>query len=131
MANEFNLKTPKGDLLKIKNSNGEFRMHIEWKPGFDNELKQKFDNVQAIIDSEVLRLNNPYIPKDTGILIQSGIMNTEIGSGEVDYQTPYARKQYYIPMEHEGQRTNYWFEQMKADGGKEKILNAARRALGK
>lgn len=87
--------------------------------------------VQKVIDSEVLRLNNSYIPKDTGQLIRSGQQSTEIGSGEVVYQTPYARKQYYIPMEHEGQRTNYWFEHMKADGGKEKILNAARKALGK
>lgn len=87
--------------------------------------------VQKVIDSEVLRLNDSYIPKDTGQLIRSGQQNTEIGSGEVVYQTPYARKQYYIPMEHEGERCEYWFEQMKANGGKEMILNAARKAIGK
>ena len=41
--------------------------------------------VQQYIDSEVLRLNEPFVPKDTGELIQSGIKNTEIGSGEVKY----------------------------------------------
>lgn len=87
--------------------------------------------VQKVIDSEVLRLNDSYIPKDTGQLIRSGQQNTEIGSGEVVYQTPYARKQYYIPMEHKGQRSEYWFEQMKANGGKELIINAARKAIGK
>lgn len=87
--------------------------------------------VQKTIDSEVLRLNDPYIPKDTGQLIRSGQQNTEMGSGEVVYQTPYARKQYYIPMEHENGRCEYWFEQMKANGGKELILNAARKAIGK
>lgn len=86
--------------------------------------------VQQVIDSEVLRLNDPYVPKDTGELIRSGIANTQIGSGEVIYQTPYARRQYYIPMNHDGKRCAYWFEQMKNEGGKEKILNAARRAVG-
>lgn len=86
--------------------------------------------VQQVIDSEVLRLNDPYVPKDTGQLIRSGIQNTQIGSGEVIYQTPYARKQYYIPMRHTEGRTHMWFEQMKRSGGKEKILNAARRAVG-
>lgn len=88
-------------------------------------------NVQKVIDSEVLRLNNPYVPKDTGALVQSGTLNTEVGSGEVKYRTPYARKQYYIPMNHEGQRCAYWFEEMKRSGGKEKLLNVARKAVGK
>ena len=87
--------------------------------------------VQQVIDSEVLRLNDPYVPKDTGQLIRSGQQNSEIGSGEVIYQTLYARRQYYIPMEHDGERCEYWFEQMKANGGKELILNAARKAIGK
>lgn len=87
--------------------------------------------VQRVIDSEVLRMNDPYVPKDTGQLIRSGVQNTSIGSGEVTYQTPYARKQYYIPMEHEGMRCVYWFEQMKANGGKEKILNMVRKAIRK
>lgn len=87
--------------------------------------------VQQVIDSEVLRLNDPYVPKDTGQLIRSGIQNTQIGSGEVVYQTPYARKQYYIPMNHTEGRIHMWFEQMKRSGGKEKILNAARKAVGR
>lgn len=86
--------------------------------------------VQQVIDSEVLRMNDPYVPKDTGQLIRSGIQNTKIGSGEVVYQTPYARRQYYFPMRHSEGRTHMWFEQMKRSGGKEKILNAARRAVG-
>lgn len=86
--------------------------------------------VQQAIDSEVLRLNDPYVPKGTtGQLIRSGTQNTVIGSGEVIYSTPYARKQYYVPMKHTEGRTHMWFEQMKRSGGKEKILNAARKAV--
>jgi hypothetical protein len=84
--------------------------------------------VQKIIDSEVLRLCDPYVPKDTSQLIRSGIQNTQIGSGQIIYSTPYARKQYYIPMHHDGIRCAYWFEQMKRTGGKEKILAVAKKA---
>ena len=83
--------------------------------------------VQQIIDSECLRLMDPYVPLDTGALRDNGIINTKIGSGSI---IPYARKQYYIPMSHEGKRTDYWFEHMKNEGGKEKILKAAERAAG-
>ena len=54
--------------------------------------------VQQIIDSECLRLMDPYVPLDTGALRDNGIINTKIGSGSIIYNLPYARKQYYIPM---------------------------------
>lgn len=37
----------------------------------------------------------PYISKLTGALINSGILNTVIGSGYLVWRTPYARRQYY------------------------------------
>lgn len=86
--------------------------------------------VQKVIDSEVLRLCDQYVPLDTGALRDSGQINTRLGSGEVIYSTPYARKQYYIPMPHDGGRTDYWFEHMKNEGGKEKILDATKKASG-
>ena len=87
--------------------------------------------MQQVIDSECLRLMDPYVPLDTGALRDSGILHTTIGSGEIIYRSPYARKQYYIPMNHGNgsKRTAYWFEYMKKDGGTEKILRAARKAL--
>lgn len=92
--------------------------------GVDNKGR-----VQKIIDSEVLRLNDKFIPLDTGALRDSGKINTVIGSGEVIYSTPYARRQYYIPMNHTGQRCAFWFEQMKRQGGTEQILAAVRKEL--
>ena len=44
--------------------------------------------VQQFIDSEVLRLCDPYVPMDTGQLKQSGTRHTRIGSGRVVYKTP-------------------------------------------
>lgn len=83
--------------------------------------------VQQYIDSEVLRLNEPFVPRDTGALIQSGITNTDIGSGEVKYNTPYARRWYYMPANFQGapERGNYWFERMKQQYRKQ-ILQGAK-----
>lgn len=71
--------------------------------------------VQQYIDAQVLTLCEPMVPKDTGALIRSGITNTEIGSGEVKYSTPYARRWYYRPanFQEAPMRGNYWFERMK------------------
>lgn len=88
--------------------------------------------VQRTIDSEVLRLCDPYVPKDTGDLIRSGIIFTQLGSGKVVYQTPYARRWYYRPANFQGapKRGNYWFERMKKEGGRNKILKAAAAVSG-
>lgn len=51
--------------------------------------------VQKYIDSEVLRLNAPFTPFQSGQLIQSGIHGTDVGSGIVRYNAPYARYLYY------------------------------------
>lgn len=88
--------------------------------------------VQQYIDSEVMRLCDPLIPFDVGTLRDSGIQNTVIGTGEVKWRTVYARRWYYRPARFEGapQRGNYWFERMKREGGKEKILAGAAKIAG-
>lgn len=85
--------------------------------------------VQQFIDSEVLRLTDPYIPFDTGKLKQSGTQHTKIGSGNVIYKTPYARKQYF-ENKGSGLRGKQWFTRMKADH-KQQILNGAIKVAGK
>ena len=51
--------------------------------------------VQKVIDAAVIRECAPYVPFAEGILAGSANTATEIGSGEVVYDTPYARYQYY------------------------------------
>ena len=84
--------------------------------------------VQKFIDSEVLRLTDPYIPFDSGALKRSGTQNTKIGSGEVIYKTPYARKQYFA-NKGSGLRGKKWFSRMKADH-KKQILRDAKKVAG-
>lgn len=50
--------------------------------------------VQAIIDSECLRLMEKYTPMRTGILIKAATIGSVIGSGEIRQETPYAHYMY-------------------------------------
>lgn len=92
---------------------------------------EKGGKVQEYIDSEVLRLSEPFIPKDNGDLIRSGIQNTQIGSGEVKWRTPYARRWYYLNanFQESPKRGNYWFERMKQQY-RDNILKGAARIAG-
>ena len=61
------------------------------KSGITSALKK----AQAPLDSVVLQDSNYFVPVKTGTLQKSGIINTRIGSGEVIWSTPYARRLYY------------------------------------
>ncbi len=90
--------------------------------------------VQQFIDDSVLNYARPYVPFDTGILSDSGDMSTDIGSGEVVYQTPYARKMYYNPQfnfQSAPMRGAYWAERMIADRLDDIVDGAAKIAGGR
>ncbi|MCQ2485820.1 MAG: minor capsid protein [Clostridia bacterium] len=57
------------------------------------EEKKQF--AQKALDSVVLQDSNFYCPLKTSALQKSAINNTRIGSGEIIWKTPYARRQYY------------------------------------
>lgn len=84
--------------------------------------------VQQFIDTECLRLCSEKVPKDTSALIESGNIHTKIGSGQLEYRTPYARRWYYREANFQDapERGNYWFERMKQQY-KERILAGAQR----
>lgn len=85
------------------------------------------NRAQKWLDNEVLKDSTPYVPRLTGALERSGISGTKIGSGEVVYNTPYARRQYYGEFQHSKQAhtnaTRTWFETAKA-------INRAKWARG-
>lgn len=86
---------------------------------------------QKYIDSEVLRLSDPYVPSKTGKLRESAFRATEIGSGLICYDAPYARAVYYGMGASTGssKQGKLWFERMKADH-KEAILAGTRKVTG-
>ncbi len=83
----------------------------------------KYGAVQRLIDGEALSRCEPYTPKKSGALIESGRSTTKIGSGKICYSAPYARVQHGgvsksgKAMKYSGAplRGAYWFERMKAD----------------
>lgn len=111
--------------------------------------------VQKYIDSSVLRLSSPKVPFLSGMLEKSGNLHTIVGSGLVQYNTPYARFLYYgklmvgeqshSPWAKQGEikvlterdlqyngapiRGSFWFERMKAEH-KDSILRGAGKIAG-
>lgn len=113
--------------------NGSLRLELN---GIRESLEKRGllgnGTAQKYVDSEALRLCTPYVPKDTGELIRSGIRETKIGSGKIVYHTPYSRRWYYEPAKFQGapMRGNYWFDRMKNNGGKTSILRGLARLAG-
>lgn len=101
MADFFRLKTFECDINKVLKSRG----------------LEEGGKVQQFIDTECLRLSAEFAPFDQHILIESGNIHTKIGSGHLEYRTPYARRWYYMPAnfskDHNPKAGNYWFERMK------------------
>lgn len=86
--------------------------------------------VQTYIDTQVIKLCAPLVPKDSNALIDSAVANTILGSGEIKYVTPYARRWYYMPADFQEapQRGNYWFERMKQQYKEQILAGALERA---
>lgn len=92
--------------------------------------------IQQFIDSEVLRLMVPYTPMDTGAMIQSAIAGTVIGSGKIEYNSPYARYLYYgevygpnIPKKENGMIVGYWSPSKKQPTGRPLTYSTERHPL--
>ena len=110
---------------------------IVFNAEFANQSDALLSRKQKFVDSEVLRLSDPYVPMLTGTLKKTGITGTVLGSGEVDYTAPYARRNYYENGGRgkeglnasggvKGLRGKQWFERMKADH-KDEILKGAQK----
>ena len=84
-----------------------------------SRFNSKYELAQKYLDSEVLRDSAPYVPFRTGNLMNSGNTGTVIGSGNVIYNAPYAKRVYYgnnmnfSKLKHP-QATAQWFEKAKA-----------------
>jgi len=67
----------------------------------ENDLTAYFGiggEMQKAWDGIVLKGLSKYVPLDQGALIKSGTDNTFLGSGEIIYRAPYARRLYYNPQ---------------------------------
>ena len=104
--------------------------------GLDAALKplDPGGEVQTFIDTEFIKHCEPYVPRDTGMLEDSPWLSTDIGSGEIVYNTPYAKKMYTSPeLNFQGapMRGAFWAERMWADHGDDITNGAAKLAGGR
>ncbi len=138
----------------IKTADGS--MNLIWKPNFAQIWDSRYSMAQKFVDSEVIRLCGPYTPFETGMLQNSALSGTTIGTGEVIWNSPYAQFLYYghvmispstgstwakkgerkvltdRSLKYNGapKRGKLWFERMKADHREHIIRGAAKIAGG-
>ena len=86
--------------------------------GIKSDIESKIQQQQKYFDALVLQDSNFFCPIKTGTLQKSAIINSRIGSGELVWRTPYARRQYYEyskpPYQPNPNACGKWFEAAKA-----------------
>ncbi len=111
--------TPQGQVVTVRTKNGSVTARINWKPGFGPEFTRKMQSGQARFDQEVMKQMEPYMALDTGAMIASMRVATDVGSGLVRVRTPYARRRYYEPtrlgISRHPRGGPYYFNRMRAD----------------
>ncbi|XQY90644.1 minor capsid protein [Metabacillus sp. HB246100] len=88
-----------------------------------NMLKQKNERAlkeaQFILDEQILKDSNYYIPKQEGYLEKSGVLHSRMGQGHIEWRRPQARRLYYNPQYNFSKDANpnargLWYEAAKA-----------------
>ena len=59
------------------------------------KLTSRRNKAQEVLDLAVMKDTDPFVPMRQGTLASSVLRSTNAGSGEVVYDTPYARHMYY------------------------------------
>ncbi len=99
-----------------------FNVALEW-----NQPKQdaRFQRIQKFVDSECIRYMKPLTPMKTGMMMKSATLGTVIGSGHIEYNSPYARYQYYgvvygpnIPITENGELVGFFSPPKKHPTGR-------------
>ncbi|MEG2428599.1 MAG: hypothetical protein RSB58_09255 [Clostridium sp.] len=116
---DIKIANPRGYIYTTTSTVGSMSVRLKWASGFAPKKKADFTKAQEFVDSECIRYMNPLTPRLSGLMIKSGTLGTVVGSGDLEYLVPYARRQYY-----EHKTKGRWFERMKASH-KEPILKGA------
>jgi hypothetical protein len=98
-------------------------MNVTFKLKSANEIIQQkqgnFSKAQFMLDQQVAKDSNYYAPEDVGTLQDSVLLYSRFGSGQLTWNTEYARKQYY-ELENKSKDKNpnarmKWFEVAKSE----------------
>ena len=117
----------------------DIRIRLTFRPGFARDRQAAFERAQFAFSQKVAAVVDPYVPFDTGTLKTSVRTASDFKGGMLVYNTPYARRQYYLHPQGEGLhgdsrlRGSYWGQRALADH-KEELVRfakaAARNELG-
>lgn len=94
-----------------------------------NRYSGSIRETQYRLDSQVQKDSNFYAPRYRGDLQDSSVIHSRLGSGEVVWRTPYARRLYYNPQYNFSKDKNanargLWFEAAKSFRGRSWIALA-------
>mgnify|MGYP001450253810 CR=1 FL=1 len=108
------------------------QMQLSWRPDFGAEKTAALQKAQYAMAQEAARLIGSYVPLDTGTLKNSVQTASKYDEGLLVYNTPYARKQYYLHAEgtdlrgDKKLRGSYWGQRALADYGEALAFEAAK-----
>jgi hypothetical protein len=123
------ISTPRGFVT----TNRQGKAELVWSTNFQPKWQGRYTAAQRFVDESVLKGCTPLVPFRTGVLVNTGILGTTIGSGEVSWIAPYARAQYYMANRRsasngESQRGSFWFARFKELHGRQLIAKARKIA---
>lgn len=107
-------------------------MDLSWRTDFGAEKTAALQKAQFALAQEAARLIDPYVPFDTGTLKNSVNLASKYDEGLLVYNTPYARRQYYLHDQGQGLhgdrglRGSYWGQRAMADYGEALAFTAAK-----
>lgn len=111
-----------------------FDFKITFRPGFQADMDARFARLQFAFSQKVVDVVDKYVPLETGALKNSVNQASDFKEGLLVYNTPYARRQFYLHPEGEclhgenGLRGSYWGQRALADYG-EAIAYIATQAV--
>ena len=108
------------------------QMELRWRPDFGAEKTAALQKSQFALAQEAARLIDSYVAFGTGQVKRSDPSSHNYEEGLLVYNTPYARKQYYLHAEgtdlrgETGLRGSYWGQRAIADVGEHLALFGAK-----
>lgn len=97
---------------------GKVNVQLVWNDSFAERFSAIFMRGQTVLDELVISSLEPYMPLDTGNMIDSMRTSSIAGTGKIVVNTAYAGNVYYgraIQGKNGALRGPYYFERMVAD----------------
>lgn len=106
-----------------------FKAKVEGMKKISDNMDSALKYGQYVLDNQVIKDSNFYVPVDQHYLEKSAKINSKPGEGLVVWQTPYAKRLYYNPQYDFSTDVNpnargLWFEAAKSSKRSEWLKQA-------